>query len=259
MQSLEGKVAWVTGAGSGIGQAAAAALAGDGATVVISGRRAEALEETAAAVATAGGEAVAAPLDVGDRDAVTAQAAEIERRFGRLDILVNNAGMNVAERHWADGDLDDWDRLVRTNLNGVFYTVASVLPMMRRQQGGLIVNISSWAGRYNSYVAGVAYGASKHAVSALNASINMEECRHGIRACAICPAEVATPILDRRPVPVPAEERAKMLQPEDLAETILFVARMPPRACLNEILISPTWNRFYLGTPDAPPAPESGA
>ena len=259
MQSLEGKIAWVTGAGSGIGRAAAAALAGAGATVVVSGRRAAALDETIEAVAGAGGEAVAAPLDVGDRAAVTAQAGEIDRRFGRLDILVNNAGMNVAERHWANADLDAWDRLVRTNLNGVYYCVAAALPIMRRQGGGLIVNISSWAGRYNSYVAGVAYGASKHAVSALNASINMEECGHGIRACAICPAEVATPILDRRPVPVSAEDRAKMLQPEDLAETIVFVARMPARACLNEILISPTWNRFHLGSPDAPPAPAGDA
>ena len=105
--------------------------------------------------------------------------------------------------------------------------------------------MSSWAGRYDSYVAGAIYGASKHAVLALNASINIEEGPNGIRACAICPAEVATTILDSRPVPPSAEERAEMLQPEDLAETVLFVARMPARACLNEILISPTANRSY--------------
>ncbi len=253
MDTLNGKVAWVTGAGSGIGQAAAGALAAAGAQVVLSGRRKEALDETAAMIGQAGGEGVAARLDVADLEAVQATAGMIEERFGRLDLLLNNAGINVAKRHWDDQDLDDWDRLIRINVNGVQYCVSAVLPMMRRQQEGLIINIASWAGRYNSYVAGPAYGASKHAVLALNATINIEECRNGIRACAICPAEVATPILDRRPVPVPAEVRAKMLQPEDLAETILFVARMPARACVNEILISPTWNRFFLDSPDVAP------
>jgi len=252
MDSLDGKVVWVTGAGSGIGQAAAGALAAAGATVVLSGRREEALDETSAMIGQAGGEAVAAPLDVSDLKAVQATAGMIDERLGRLDLLVNNAGINVAKRHWGDQDLDDWDRLLRININGVQYCVSAVLPMMRRQHDGLIINIASWAGRYNSYVAGAAYGASKHAVLALNATINIEECRNGIRACAICPAEVATPILDRRPVPVPAEDRAKMLQPEDLAETILYVARMPARACVNEILISPTWNRFYIGKAGVP-------
>ena len=117
---------------------------------------------------------------------------------------------------------------------------------IRRQQDGLIINISSWAGRYNSRVAGVAYGASKHAVLALNASINMEEGQHGIRACAISPAEVATPIMQQRPVQPTEEQLARMLQPDDLAETVLYVAGMPARACVNEILISPTWNRAYF-------------
>ncbi len=256
MTALTGKVAWVTGAGSGIGRAVAVALAGDGAAIALSGRREAALAETAAEIEGAGGTALAVPLDVADREAVQGAAATIEDRLGAVGILVNNAGVNVGQRHWKNPDLDQWDRLIRTNLNGVYYTVAAVLPAMRQGRDGLIVNIASWAGRYNSYIAGVAYGASKHAVLALNASLNMEECRHGIRACAICPAEVATPILDKRPVPVSQEERAEMLQPEDLAETVLYVARLPARACVNEILISPTANRFYLGTPDAPPAPE---
>ena len=256
MTELTGKVAWVTGAGSGIGRAVAAALADAGAAVALSGRREAALAETAAEIEGAGGRALVVPLDVGDRAAAQRAAAEIEERSGAIDLLVNNAGVNVGERHWDNADLDQWDRLIKTNLNGVYYTIAAALPGMRRRGDGLIVNIASWAGRYNSYVAGVAYGASKHAVLALNASLNMEECRHGIRACAICPAEVATPILDKRPVPVSQEERAKMLQPEDLAETVLYVARLPARACVNEILISPTANRFFLGTPDVPPARE---
>ncbi len=256
MTELTGKVAWVTGAGSGIGRAVAVALAGEGAAVALSGRREAVLADTAAEIERAGGKALAVPLDVADREAARRAAGAIHERLGSVGILVNNAGVNVSERHWHNPDLEQWDRLIKTNLNGVYYTIAAVLPAMRQGGDGLIVNIASWAGRYNSYVAGVAYGASKHAVLALNASLNMEECRHGIRACAICPAEVATPILDKRPVPVSQDERTKMLQPEDLAETVLYVARLPARACVNEILISPTANRFFLGTPDVPPAPE---
>ena len=247
MRSLDGKVAWITGAGSGVGRATARALAGAGARIALSGDREPALEETAAMIAEAGGEALVAPLDVRDRAAVQAAAETLEGRFGRLDILVNSAGMNIAERHWAAPDLAAWDAVLKTNVNGIYHCVAAALPIMRRQGDGLIVNISSWAGRYDYAVAGVPYSASKHAVLSLNASINMEEGRNGIRACAICPGEIATPFLDRRPVPVSAEERAKMLQPEDLAETIRFLASLPARACVNEILISPTINRLYAG------------
>jgi NADP-dependent 3-hydroxy acid dehydrogenase YdfG len=104
------------------------------------------------------------------------------------------------------------------------------------------------AGRTVSPLSGPGYTAAKHGVVAMSHSINMEECVNGIRACAICPAEVATPILDRRPVPPSAEERAKMLQPADLGSTIRWVAEQPPHVCLNEIIISPTWNRLYVGT-----------
>ena len=254
MGDLTGKVAWVTGAGSGIGQASAVTLAEAGATLVLSGRREQALAETARMIeAKNGNTPLLAPFDVGQRGAAQDWAERILAQHGRIDIQLNNAGMNVVKRNWAEPDLEAWDRLIQTNINGVYSCVAAVLPAMREQRHGLFINISSWAGRYNSYVAGVAYGASKHAVLALNANLNMEEGRHGIRACAICPAEVATPILDQRPVPVSAEQRARMLQTEDLAETVLYVARMPARACVNEILISPTWNRFYVGKADAPP------
>jgi len=252
MESLEGKVVWITGAGSGIGQASAAALAGAGAKVVLSGRREAPLAETARTIEESGGTALVAPLDVTDLAAVRATAAMIGERFQRLDILINNAGVNIPERNWSNVDPANWDSLVKVNINGVYYCISAVLPTMRAQKDGLIINISSWAGRYEAYLAGAAYSATKHAVLSLNASLNMEECLNGIRACAICPAEVATPILDRRPVPVTAEERARMLQPEDLAETILYVARMPARACVNEVLISPTWNRFYIGKAGVP-------
>jgi NADP-dependent 3-hydroxy acid dehydrogenase YdfG len=123
---------------------------------------------------------------------------------------------------------------------------------MRAQKSGLVINISSWAGRNTMALVGAAYNGSKHAVVSLSETINMEECGNGIRACAICPAEVATPIMDRRPVPPSAAERARMLRPEDLGRTIRWVAEQPPHVCVNEILISPTWNRIYLGGAEPP-------
>lgn len=254
MEALDGKVAWLTGAGSGIGRAAAVALAGEGMRVVLSGRRQAALAETAGLVRDAGGEAVTAPLDVSDSEAAAGVAEIIGARYGRADVLVNNAGVNTLERHLPELTADDWTRIVDVNLNGAFYCARAALPMMRAQGDGLIINVSSWAGRFNSYLSGPAYNAAKHGMLALNASLNMEECRNGIRACAICPGEVATPILDARPVKLSDEDKARMLQPEDLAETIVFVARMPSHICLNEILISPTWNRSHVDLSDEKPA-----
>src|SRR4051795_2853580 len=131
------------------------------------------------------------------------------------------------------------------DLNGPFYASRAVLPMMRAQKGGLIIQISSWAGRYVSRLTGPAYCAAKHGPVPLEERTNQEECVNGIRSCCICPGEVATPILDKRPVPVSDADKARMLQADDLGETILFVARMPAHVCFNEILISPTWNRSY--------------
>jgi NADP-dependent 3-hydroxy acid dehydrogenase YdfG len=118
---------------------------------------------------------------------------------------------------------------------------------MRAQKDGVIINISSWAGIHTSMVTGPAYNASKHAVVSLTENLNMEECVNGIRACAICPAEVATAIMDRRPMPPTPEERARMLQPQDLGNAIRWVAEQPPHVCVNEIVISPTWNRLFVG------------
>jgi NADP-dependent 3-hydroxy acid dehydrogenase YdfG len=123
---------------------------------------------------------------------------------------------------------------------------------MRSRKDGLVINVASWAGRYASALTGPAYNATKSAVVALTESINIEECMHGIRASSVLPGEVATPILEKRPVPPSQEERARMLQAEDLGKTLLFIATLPPRACVNEILVSPTWNRFYLGGLEKP-------
>ncbi len=170
-------------------------------------------------------------------------------KHGRIDLLVNSAGINVPKRSWADMELEGWDRLVEINLNGVLYCMRAVLPAMRAQQDGCIINVASWAGRHVSKMPGPAYTTTKHAVLALTHSFNMDECVNGLRACCLSPGEVATPILKLRPVVPSEEEQARMLQPEDLGRTIAFVASMPPRVCINEILISPTWNRGFVQTP----------
>jgi NADP-dependent 3-hydroxy acid dehydrogenase YdfG len=242
----KGKVVWITGGGSGIGLAGGIELAKAGAHVIISGRSRETLSASEKLIKAAGsGESIA--LDVSDQQEVAKGAAEIARRHGRVDVLINSAGINHPKRNFRNVSIDGWNQIVAVNLSGMFYCVQAVLPGMRERKEGLIINISSWAGRYASTLTGPGYNATKHAVVALTESINMEECANGIRATSILPGEVATPILEKRPVPPPPEERARMLQAEDLGKTILFVAMLPPRACVNELIISPTWNRFYLG------------
>jgi NADP-dependent 3-hydroxy acid dehydrogenase YdfG len=240
------RVAWVTGGGSGIGEAGAEALAADGFIVVISGRRREALDAVVAKIAFSGGQAEAIALDVSKAADVSNAAQQILTRHGRIDLLVNSAGINVPKRRWVDLEIEGWDRLVEINLNGVLYCMRAVLPAMRAQKDGTIINVASWAGRHVSKMTGPGYTATKHAVLALTHSFNMDECVNGLRACCLSPGEVATPILKLRPVVPSEEEQARMLQAEDLGRTIAFVASMPARVCINEILISPTWNRGFV-------------
>ena len=124
---------------------------------------------------------------------------------------------------------------------------------MRRQRDGLIVNVSSWAGTHVSSVTGPAYCAAKSGLNAMTESLNIEEGLHGIRATAVCPGEVATPILEKRPVPVTAADRARMVQPDDCGELMLFLARLPAHVCINDLTISPTWNRGYVAQAQAIP------
>lgn len=246
MSTLQGKLAWITGAGSGIGGGAAQALAAAGATLVLSGRREAPLQEQADRLRAAGATVDVAALDVADAAAVRRVADQLLARHGRCDILVNSAGLNTPARFWRNQSPEGWRTVLGANLDGIFFTVHAVLPAMRAQRDGLIVNISSWAGVHHPKLTGPAYNGSKHGVTAMTETINIEEGANGIRACAICPAEVATPILDSRPVPPSAEDRRKMLQPEDLGATIRFLAELPAHACVNQIIISPTWNRMYI-------------
>jgi len=240
---LSGKIAWVTGAGSGIGEAAAVALAGSGATVVLTGRRRANLERVAEKIGPA---AHVRDGDLMKAATATAIADYIKTNFGRLDILVNNAGLNIVERNWTQLSPEGVDQVVVGNLSSAFYCVTAVLPMMRAQKDGVLIHTASWAGRFLGNVSGPAYTAAKHGVVAMSHSINMQECINGIRSSVVCPGEVATEILDKRPVPVTAEDRAKMVQAEDCGDLIRYIACLPRHVCLNEVMITPTWNRGYV-------------
>jgi NADP-dependent 3-hydroxy acid dehydrogenase YdfG len=246
MAALTGKVAWVTGAGSGIGQAAAVALAREGATVVLTGRRKEPLQETAAAIKKAGGKAEVKPADLMKAAAVGKIAKDIEKKYGRCDILVNNAGLNILERKWSQLSFAGAETVIDGNLSSAFYCSSAVLPMMRKRKDGVLIHTSSMAGRNPSPLSGAAYSAAKHGVVAMSHTINMEECVNGIRSCVVCPGEVATPILDKRPIPVSKQERARMAQSEDVGDLIRYVACLPQHVVINEVWITPTWNRGYV-------------
>lgn len=245
MPDLSGKVAWVTGAGSGIGEAAALALAGEGAAVALTGRRREPLQKVADQIIKSGGKALVAPGDLGSEQTAARIAEAIAKEFGQLDILVNNAGANIAERSWAKLNPERVKSVIDANLNSAFYCAVAALSIMRQQKDGLLIHTASWAGRFVGLVSGAAYAAAKHGVVAMSYSINMEEFQNGIRSTVLCPAEVATPILALRPKPVSAEERARMIQPEHMADLIVYVAKLPATLCMNEVVISPTWNCGY--------------
>lgn len=246
------RVAWVTGGATGIGLATCEMLAARGWRVAISSRRAANVDEAvakAAAKAKDKADVIGLPLDVSDATGVEKAAKEIAAKWGRIDLLVNSAGINVRQRNWPDVSLEGWDQVIGINLDGLMYCMHAVLPVMRAQKSGTIVNVSSWAGKHVSPLTGPAYSASKHAVVALTHSFNMENFRDNLRACCICPAEVATPILKSRPIVPSEEDMARMLQPDDLASAIVYVAEAPQHVCVNEIVISPTWNRSFLASP----------
>jgi NAD(P)-dependent dehydrogenase (short-subunit alcohol dehydrogenase family) len=248
--SLAGQVAWITGGGSGIGLAGATELARAGCRVVISGRDEGKLQAAIEAAGTQGvppGSISAAVLDVSDSKAVNATAAGIAAKLGRIDILVNSAGVNYPKRYWKETDAATFERVVAINLNGAAYCTLAVVAGMRERGQGTIVNVASFAGWHLSYLTGPAYTASKAGMMALTHSFNIEEGVHGLRATALCPGEAATPILKLRPIEPSDADKARMLQEVDLGRTIRFIAEMPPHVCINELVITPVFNRIYVG------------
>jgi NAD(P)-dependent dehydrogenase (short-subunit alcohol dehydrogenase family) len=229
----------VTGAGSGVGRAIAIKFANEGWQVALVGRSPQALAETAALAGPgANGRVAAFPCDVSVADAVADMGRSVLARVGAVDVLVNSAGINVLDRRLESLSNDDWHRVIATNLHGAYYCVQTFLPGMRQRQTGTIVNINSDAGQAARDVSGAAYVSSKFGLRGLTQQINIEERANGVRACSICPRDVNTPLLDRRKQPPPADVRARMLQPEDLAACVWLVATLPAHAILDEISIS---------------------
>jgi len=233
------KTAVVTGAGSGVGQAAALALAREGWRVAIVGRRDTALKETASLAGADTKRLVLSPCDISNSSAVDKMAAHVRSEIGDIEVLVNAAGTNTPARSLKELSLDKYRELVETNLTGAYLCVQAFLPRMRERRSGTIINIVSEAGKQASPKAGVAYVVSKFGMTGLTQSINAEERPNGIRACSIFPGDIDTPILDKRPSPPSAEARQKMLRGEDVAECILLAIKLPPRAVVEEILIRP--------------------
>jgi len=233
---MDSKTVLITGAGTGIGRGIAVAFSETGMRLGLVGRTTETLEETAGQCSS---ETVVLPCGVNDRDGLAKVVSQTESQFGRIDILVNNAGMNTKKRNLGDMDPADWDRVIDVNLTGAYNCFRAVLPSFLKAEDGLVINISSMAGKSAGTVGGVAYSASKFGMGSLTQSINSEFREQGIRSTCIYPGEVDTPILDNRPVPVSAEKRSAALQPEDIAAAALMVARQPDRAIVEEITIFP--------------------
>jgi NADP-dependent 3-hydroxy acid dehydrogenase YdfG len=243
--ATEKRVAWVLGAGSGIGRSSALLLAREGWAIVASGRREPELKAVAAEIEGVGGSAAVQVCDVADAEAVRRAHAEMASLHGMPDLVVHCAGVNTPKRHWDVLEAADARRVIDINLGGVMNVMAAAVPAMRKRRRGTIVVVSSWAGwRYTAFT-GPSYGASKAALAPLVESINQQAGGDGVRATLVCPAEVATPILAQRPNPPSALDMERMLKPEDVAEAIAYAARQPAGVCINELVISPTWNRIY--------------
>ncbi len=236
MAKLTGKTVLVTGGGSGIGAASAKALLDEGAKVAIAGRDQKKLDDVAKQL----GGVLAVAADVSDQKQVAALVKTVTEKLGPIDILVNNAGTNLKERTFRELTPEAWDRLIRTNLDGAFYTIHAVFPTMLARQDGLIINIVSIAGKRASPLGGVAYAASKFGQAALGIGLAAEEKDSGIRVCNIYPGEVDTPILVFRPQPISESHRATILRPEDVAEAVRYVAIQPKHVSIPELIIKPT-------------------
>ncbi|MCW4456867.1 SDR family oxidoreductase [Microbacterium sp. MPKO10] len=238
-------VTWIIGASSGVGASSAVALADSGRTLVLSGRRAEALEGVRATVEDAGGTALVVPMDATDDASTRAAFDRIGAEAGVVSEVVFCAGMNVPKRHWDALEIPEFQAVVETNLTSVARGIAAVLPGMRAAGDGRVVVISSWAGWAYGRGAGVAYSASKTGLLSLTESLNDQESANGISATVICPGDIDTEFVDKRPTVPDAAARTRMLSPDDVARAVAFVLESPADVCVNELVISPVHSHSY--------------
>ncbi len=228
---LEGQVAVITGAGSGIGAAVARQLAAMGATAVLCGRTQKSLDATAKAI---GGKARVQPCDVTDLRSVEAAARQVEQTLGRIDILVNNAGIGGFGGPLHQLAPETWDQILNTNLRGVYYCIRSFAPAMIRAKSGHIINVSSLAGK-NALPNGAAYAASKWGLNGLSYSVAEELRAHNIRVSVVCPGSTNTDLS-----PHSGKDLSRMLQPDDIAHVVEMLVTQAPQAFVSEVLLRPT-------------------
>ena len=237
------RVAVVTGAGSGVGQACVVQLAQRGFSVALLGRREAQLGETVELARrdadAKGAKLLSISCDVAKEDGVQGMAQRVRDELGAVSVIINSAGVNIAKRALAELSLEDYRHVIDVNLTGAYLVIRAFLPEMRRAGRGTIVNIISDAGVMANRISGAAYIASKFGLTGLTATINAEERTHGIRATALLPGEINTPLLDRRPVVPPPEARAKMLQADDVAACAMLAIDLPDRAIIEQLLVRP--------------------
>lgn len=244
---LKDQVCIITGGGSGIGRDAAIKMAQEGAKVVIIGRTESKLDAVKAEVDAAGGKAVSYALDVSDYDAVQQMANDVLDNFGKIDVLVNNAGHSSHNRRLLNTTPEEVRSVVDSNLIGTFFCTQAVVPAMLKAKSGTIINISSLAAVTPGPFSGFAYGAAKAGVINFTEFLNNDLRNTGIRASVIIPGEVATPILDNRPIPPDDDARTMMVDVVETSEAILLIATLPPRSNIPELVIRPTMHRDMAG------------
>lgn len=233
------KTAVITGAGSGVGRAVALKLAQQRWCVAIVGRRTEALQETIQLAGADASRITQHVCDIGNSAAVAEMGARVLAEFGAVELLVNAAGTNAPQRSLEVLSLADYHTMIATNLNGAYYCVQAFLPQMRARHSGTIVNIVSDAGKLASAKAGPGYVMSKFGLAGLTQCLNAEERAQGIRACAIFPGDIDTPLLNQRPFPPDAAARATMMRAEDVAECVVFCVNLSPHVIVEEMLVRP--------------------
>jgi NADP-dependent 3-hydroxy acid dehydrogenase YdfG len=243
MSNLTNKVVLVTGGGSGIGLAVARDFLADGARVAITGRDVAKLRRAAEQLC-GGDRLIFHAADVSDPESVHSLVATVTKRLGPIDILVNNAGTNIKARTFKELTPETWKLLVGANMDGAFYCMREVVPQMAARGCGLIINVNSIAGVRASPLGGPAYSAAKFGLHALSLCLGAEVKTDGIRICGVYPGEVNTPILDVRPKPVDDAQRQRILQPEDVAAAVLFIARLPAHVVIPELVITPLSQGF---------------
>lgn len=237
--SLKDQVVLVVGASSGIGRETAVLFAQEGARVVASARREDRLRALQQQVEQESGRIAILAADASKPEEMSRLAEFSRSTFGPVDVLVYVTGTNTPDRSMTRLNPAIWDMMIGVNLNGAYYVTQAVLPEMRNRKSGHLIYVSSISGLVPD-VSGAAYQASKRGMLGLSHAIRVEEKENGIRTCVVCPGLVETEILEKRPVKPSAEMLAKALQPEDVAEAILGVAKLPPRAAVPELQIMPT-------------------